>query len=308
MSAVHHPTRCVRTLRGHTGAIFAARFNADGAYCLTCGADRTLRLWNPHRDGAEGRGSALMVKEYAGPHAHEVRDVVVSRDNARFASCGGDKAAFLWDVSSARVLRRFGGHQGMLNAVALNAEDSVLLTASYDRHVRLWDVRTSSREPIQVLPPFGDSVTSVVAAAHEVVAGSVDGCLRAFDLRRALVLTDQLHDPITCVSLSRDGQCVLAGCMNGTLSLLEKRDGSRLNVYRGHAHAQYAIGSCLTRDDAHVVSGSEDGAVLVWDLVEATVRTTLRGHKATVCTVAPHPKEANVLLSASHDGTAKLWC
>jgi len=41
-----------------------------------------------------------MVKEYVGPHAHEVRDVAVSRDNTRFASCGGDKAAFLGDVST----------------------------------------------------------------------------------------------------------------------------------------------------------------------------------------------------------------
>ena len=32
-------------VRGHMGALFAARFNADGNYCLTCGADRALRLW-----------------------------------------------------------------------------------------------------------------------------------------------------------------------------------------------------------------------------------------------------------------------
>ena len=266
-------------------------------------------MGSPHRDGAEGAGSALMVKEYVGPHAHEVRDVAVSRDNTRFASCGGDKAAFLWDVSTGKVLRRFGGaHEAAINALALNADDCVLLTGSYDKTVRLWDVWSHGRDPIQTLPAFRDSVTSVAAGAHEIVAGSVDGTVRTFDLRRARALTDALHDPVTCVTLSRDGKCVLAGCMNGAVSLLEKGSGARLNVYLGHQHAQYAIGSCLTRDDAHVVSGSEDGTALVWDLVDASVRATLRGHKGAVCSVAPHPKESAVLLTASHDGTAKLWC
>ena len=30
----------------------------------------------------------------------------------------------------------------------------------------------------------------------------------------------------------------------------------------------YKLDSCLTHDDAHVVSGSEDGRVCFWDLVE----------------------------------------
>ena len=149
------------------------------------------------------------------------------------------------------MLRCFGGaHEAAINALALNADDCVLLTGSYDKTVRLWDVRSHGRDPIQTLPAFRDySVTSVAAGAHEIVAGSVDGTVRTFDLRRARALTD-------------------------------------------------ATGSCLTRDDAHVVSGSEDGTALVWDLVDASVRATLRVHKGAVCSVAPHPKESAVLLTA----------
>lgn len=32
-------------------------------------------------------------------------------DNAAFASCGGDKPVFLWDVSTARVVRKLFGHE-----------------------------------------------------------------------------------------------------------------------------------------------------------------------------------------------------
>ena len=52
----------------------AVRFNRDGRYLLTCGKDRTFRLWNPYK--------ATLIKTYGG-HAHEVRDVAAAADNSR---------------------------------------------------------------------------------------------------------------------------------------------------------------------------------------------------------------------------------
>ena len=47
------------------GAIRAAHLNVDGTYCITCGADKSIKLWNPHRE--------LLLKTYAG-HGFEVLD------------------------------------------------------------------------------------------------------------------------------------------------------------------------------------------------------------------------------------------
>lgn len=38
--------------------------------------------------------------------------------------------------------------------------------------------------------------------------------------------------------------------------------------YKGHVNGDYKLDSCLSHDDAHVISGSEDGRVCFWDLVE----------------------------------------
>jgi WD40 repeat protein len=38
--------------------------------------------------------------------------------------------------------------------------------------------------------------------------------------------------------------------------------------YKGHSNSEYKLDSCLSHDDACVVSGSEDGRVCFWDLVE----------------------------------------
>ena len=38
--------------------------------------------------------------------------------------------------------------------------------------------------------------------------------------------------------------------------------------YKGHVNTDYKLDSCLSHDDGHVISGSEDGRVFFWDLVE----------------------------------------
>lgn len=63
------PMKEVHLLKGHEGAVLAARFNANGEYCLSCGKDRTIRLWNPHR--------GIHIKTYKS-HGREVRDVHVT--------------------------------------------------------------------------------------------------------------------------------------------------------------------------------------------------------------------------------------
>jgi mitogen-activated protein kinase organizer 1 len=134
----HLPRRLAAELPGHDGPVLAARFNASGAYLVTGGRDRTLRLWNPHRAAAAAAAAAgneaereaeaegggrpppatpplhhhQPIKVYRGGHAHEVRDVSVSADSAQLASVGGDRAVVVWDVATGQALRRMDGGGG----------------------------------------------------------------------------------------------------------------------------------------------------------------------------------------------------
>ncbi len=45
------------------GAVRAVRFNKDGNYCVTCGNDKTVKLWNPYKK--------LKLQTYSG-HSQEV--------------------------------------------------------------------------------------------------------------------------------------------------------------------------------------------------------------------------------------------
>ena len=71
----------------------------------------------------------------------EVLDLVLAPSNTQFISVGGDRAAYVWDVSTGRIIRRFTGHDARVNAVGLNVDATVVVTGGYDTKIRFWDLR-----------------------------------------------------------------------------------------------------------------------------------------------------------------------
>jgi mitogen-activated protein kinase organizer 1 len=131
----------------------------------------------------------------------------------------------------------------------------------------------------------------------------VDGSIRIYDIRMGTLITDRIFgeflapflmcsnrrwyfvrkfqyqhiviliyetEPVTSVSFSKDGNCVLASSLDDTLRLMDRANGTMLNAYKGHTNNKYKIRSCLSNSDAYVLSGSEDGSIYIWDLLEAS--------------------------------------
>ena len=74
---------------------------------------------------------------------------------------------------------------------------------------------------------------SCLLCSVQVLVGSVDGTVRQFDIRAGMLLTDNLHEAVTGIAVSHDGNCVLASCLDHTLRLLDKASGESLAIYKG---------------------------------------------------------------------------
>ena len=107
----------------------------------------------------------------------------------------------LWDVSTARTLRRWGGHFGRVNCVDFGGEgEGVIVSGSFDATVRIWDIKSQSAKPIQVLEEAKDSVSSMQVAGWEILTGCVDGKLRCYDVRMGIVRVDTVGSTYSSVA------------------------------------------------------------------------------------------------------------
>nr|POF06166.1 wd repeat domain-containing protein 83 [Quercus suber] len=198
-----------------------------------------------------------------------------------------------------------------VNAIKFNEYSSVLVSASYDQSFRAWDCRSHSTESIQIIDSFSDSVMYVCLKKSGSIGGSVDGTVRTFDIRIGREISDDLGQPVNCISMSNDGNCILASCLDSTLHLLDRTSGEQLQEYKGHNSKSYKLDCCLTNTDAHVTSGSEDGFIYFWGSGRCICGvkfpcSSFRAHSSVVTSVSYHPKD-NCMITASVDGTIRVW-
>ncbi|KAF6819704.1 WD domain-containing protein [Colletotrichum sojae] len=251
---------------------------------------QALQPGEPRRGAAAGR----LIQTYAS-HGYEVLDLAVATDNERFASCGGDRAVFLWDVASATTLRRFGGsahgHTSRVNCVSFAGEgDSLVVSAGFDTTVRAWDCRSQSAKPVQVLDEAKDSVTALAVREAEIVAGSVDGRVRSYDVRMGKCVTDVMGASVTSLRLTRHGKAMLVGSLDSKIRLMDRENGSCLKTYAdaGWRNEELRVQSVIGGREKYVVAGDEltagtgpaglngDGKIWAWDLLTGKLVATVR--------------------------------
>lgn len=288
---------CLVTLDCKQGAVRAVRFNVDGSYCLTCGSDRKLKLWNPYR--------SLLLKTYGG-HGNEVLDACGSNDSSQIVSCSSDKSVIIWDVPTGQPKRRFRGHASSVTCVKYNEESTVAVSGSLDNSIMCWDARYNQNKPIQTMKDAKDCISCIRVSDFEILAGSVDCTIRRYDLRNGSCHMDYIGAPIISVDFSHDGQCVLVGSADNAVRLMDKNTGEMLAEYTGHKTDDITIESGIITTDDHVISGSVSGQLFIWDLINAKVVKKLTHTTGKVLhSISIHPKK-NVILTSSAN-TIKVW-
>lgn len=109
-------------------------------------------------------------------------------------------------------------------------------------------------------------------------------------------------EPITSVQQTHDGNAVLVSSLDSVIRLMDKGNGQLLQSYIGHNNKDYRIRSCLGLSDAVVISGSEDGQIFAWDLLEGTVIEKLDAHDGKVASAVACNGGRKEWASAGVDG------
>lgn len=76
--------------------------------------------------------------------------------------------------------------------------------------------------------------------------------------------------------------------------------------FQGHKQKEYKVESILSNDDAYAITGSEDGKIYIYDVLEGNIVSTLDAHEGVATTLDYHPESVN-MLSAGSDGLIHIW-
>ena len=122
--------KVIQTLTGHTDVINSLSLSLDGKLLASGSTDKTVRVWEVST-GKELRSFTLGDAIYS---------VSLSEDGKRLAAGGGELKVSVWEVSTGTLLHTFTGHTSIISSVSLGITGASLVSGSFDKSVRLWDV------------------------------------------------------------------------------------------------------------------------------------------------------------------------
>eukprot|EP00035_Acanthoeca_spectabilis_P039651 m.64006 g.64006 ORF g.64006 m.64006 type:complete len:494 (+) comp9692_c0_seq2:526-2007(+) len=232
-----------RTLRGHTGVVWAFAFGNNGKV-YTGSQDATVRVWSA------ATGAHLATLE---GHTLEVLDVAVGGPDNRVCSGSADGTVRLWSGDDGSALRTISG-LFLVCAVAVGRDgqvyagqgDGTIQVHSGEDGARL-RVLDGHLGPIAALGVAGDGM--LFSAAH-------DGTVRMWTADQAFALSDA----VTAIALDKNDNVCIASVNNK----IQMWGGQPRKVVRSMAGTGKTLRTLTFGNDGRLFGGTVEGGLVVW--------------------------------------------
>ncbi|KAH8887826.1 WD40 repeat-like protein [Thozetella sp. PMI_491] len=296
----------VMELSGHAGEIFSAKFDPSGNMIASGSMDRSILLWRTYGD-CDNYGVLT-------GHRGAILDLQWSRDSEILFSASADMHLASWDLTSGSRIRRYVGHEEIINAldIAKRGED-LLISGSDDGSIGLWDPRTKTAVDY-IQTEFPITAVAISEAGNEIFSGGIDNDIKVWDIRKKSVVYSMIghQDTVTTLKVSPDSQQLLSYALDSTARTWDIRPFAPAERHiRTFDGAPVGLEKNLIRgswdtDGKKIAVGAGDGTVVIWSSDSGKLLYKLPGHKGTVNCAEFSPGSDPIILSASTDRTMLL--
>jgi WD40 repeat protein len=201
------------------------------------------------------------------------------------------------------------GHTGWVRAVAFFPNGFSFASGSYDRTLKLWNIRDN--QSFGTLSNHLGSISGINAIAvhpngNTFAMACIDKSIKLWNFRSGKPVRNiEAHSgQVYSVAYSPDGNTLVSASADKTIKLWNWRKGELLQTFEGHQDKVVSV--AFYPDGKRIASASFDKTIRIWDVNTGKQVLILTGHAAPVNAIAFSP-DGKLLASGSQDQTVKIW-
>ena len=238
----------IGVLEGHGGAVTS----------LVCGEENGVPLL------ISGSRDKSIIKWQL--HLNEPKEVIIRLEDEEVEEGQPPKEIKKYIVG--KPLKSFHGHNHFVSCLALNSDSTKLVSGSWDKTIRLWDIPTVKSNAI-----FKGHTKDIlcIAFSHDerlIFSGGMDNTLRYWNTKGELKYeNNQFKGWVSCIlNISKGKQNYIAvGSWDGSVKILN----SEYNIHREIPGGEYAVTSISTDDQGdYLFIAYKNGTIKVMNFEE----------------------------------------
>lgn len=214
----------------------------------------------------------------------------------------------VWDWRAETHVLKQQAHTNIVDAVAFSPDGRAVVTGSKDGRIKLWSVQTGFC--ITTFSSHRAEVTALTFVANDTIASaSIDGTVRAFDIRRYRNFRIMVGPPpvrkFVCIASDAAGDLIAAGCSDTfEIVVWSLRTGQVVELLNGHTGP--VSGVSFRPNRGTLASSSWDNTIRLWDMYERKGSCEVLEHNKEVLDVTYRP-DGRELAGCTAAGEIVMW-
>ncbi|KJK75073.1 hypothetical protein H634G_09708 [Metarhizium anisopliae BRIP 53293] len=300
------PRDIVLELTEMRGEVWEVQFSHDGTQLAACGSSDSVFIWETWSFQVVHALSMQVQKD----HHSGVASIAWSPDDSMMVTCSQDHFARLWDTKNGQLIKKLKRFDEPVSSCIWASDSKSFVLGTLDNKRSICTFNSEGEELVQ-----WDKKHRVQA-----MAGSPDGrWLVAADnftnmyvyngITRALEYELDLGAQPISLAISQDSRQLLVNKGDSEAQLIDLFTRATVQKFLGHMTDQCVIRASFGgANESFVMSGSEDGKVVIWhkNIGAAVERLSSFSGKRCNCVVW-NPADSYMLASCNDDGKVRIW-